>query len=71
MTAVLVDNPDGTQFGGGSLVVSVAGATADDNLVIVQTGWFITVSVTRSSVRCAVCEIVSDGSAGSACRSTC
>jgi hypothetical protein len=35
--AVLVDNPDGTQFGGGSLVVSVAGATADDNLVIVQT----------------------------------
>jgi hypothetical protein len=27
-----VANPDGTRFGGGNLVVSVAGATADDNL---------------------------------------
>jgi hypothetical protein len=36
--SVLVANPDGTRFDGGSLVVSVAGATADDNLQIVPAG---------------------------------
>jgi hypothetical protein len=66
MTAVLVANLDGTQFGGGSLVVSVAGATADDNLVIVQTSL---VTVVGNQIFRAVylfAEIVSDGSAGSA-----
>jgi hypothetical protein len=62
---VLVANLDGTRFGGGSLVVSVAGATADDNLQVVP-GGFITVSgnqVFRAGVLFG--EIVSDGSSGS------
>jgi hypothetical protein len=60
--SVLVANLDGTRFGGGSLVVSVAGATADDNLQVVP-GGFITVSgnqVFRAGVLFG--EIVSDGS---------
>jgi hypothetical protein len=63
--SVLVANLDGTRFDGGSLVVSVAGATADDNLQVVP-GGFITVSgnqVFRAGVLFG--EIVSDGSSGS------
>jgi hypothetical protein len=63
--SVIVANLDGTRFGGGSLVVSVAGATADDNLQVVP-GGFITVSgnqVFRAGVLFG--EIVSDGSSGS------